>query len=452
MEKVPIDIMNKSALCTRPRSNSLSCLGNNSPSPSTKTGAKPTRAQLGKCPCLKNNETSWKIKCSSCKQTWHAMCANLKASNIPEHVIVGLGKTWMCPWCFNTPLNRPPGHPSFKNESALMGTAISDIVGERLAEEVSNNIIPQFQLSVDNLLKTRIKDISKTIEAQGKEFAEGLKQLSDLKNKLISANHSAQPNTERDVLRVFPPSSTSNNSSVNPTSHINNYTEEFLSTEDAASLRDALEQETYSLVNGRQVASFGAEYQYTGSPRGNTSTIHTNLQTIIDRINGETLYPDTKINQVVVNRYSGKTHLPEHSDNEPTIKPESNIFTITVGKQVPIKFKDQVTGREETLLRKLDNCGIRGISNNLLRSYLSNRKQFTYVLGEKSAIEHVLFGVPQGSVLGPLLFLLYINDIINCFTDNDVNLVLYADDTNIFITGDSRQNLIEKANNVLQLK
>ena len=103
----------------------------------------------------------------------------------------------------------------------------------------------------------------------------------------------------------------------------------------------------------------------------------------------------------------------------------------------------------ELLLRKLGNCGIRGISNDLLRSYLSNRKQFTYVLGEKSAIEPVLFGVPQGSVLGPLLFLLYINDIINCFTDNDIKLVLYADDTNIFITGDSRQNLIEKANNVL---
>ena len=66
------------------------------------------------------------------------------------------------------------------------------------------------------------------------------------------------------------------------------------------------------------------------------------------------------------------------------------------------------------------------------------------LLGEKSAIEPVLFGVPQGSVLGPLLFLLYINYIVNCFTDNDIKLALYADDTNIFITGDSRHNLIEK--------
>ena len=80
--------------------------------------------------------------------------------------------------------------------------------------------------------------------------------------------------------------------------------------------------------------------EYTGSPKGNTSTIPTYLQTIIDRINGEALQLNTKIDQVVVNRYS---------DNEPAIKPESQIFTVTVGEQAPIKFKDQVTGREETL-------------------------------------------------------------------------------------------------------
>ena len=88
-----------------------------------------------------------------------------------------------------------------------------------------------------------MKDISKTIVVQGKEIAEGLKQLDDLKNMLISVYHSAHLTTEKDVSRVLPQSSKSNNLSVNTTNHINNYTEEFLSTE---SLRDALEQETYS--------------------------------------------------------------------------------------------------------------------------------------------------------------------------------------------------------------
>ena len=350
METTPIDVINKPALRDRPRSNSLSCLGNNSSSPSTKNTTKPTRVQLGKCPCLKSNEISWKIKCSSCKQTWHAMCANLKAPNIPEHVIVSLGKNWMCPWCFNTPVSKPSGHPSFKNESTLMGTAISDIVGERVAEEVSHNIIPQFQLSVDNLLKTRIKDISKAIVDQGKEFAEGLKQLEDLKNKLISVSDSAYSTTENSTSHVSLLTETSINLISNPTNHIEDYTEGFLYSDEAVNLKDALVQETFSVVNGRQVASFGAEYQYnTGSPGRNTPAIPTYLQAIIDRINGDSLYPDTKINQVFVNRYSGKAHLPEHSDNEPAIKPESHIFTITIGEQAPINFKDKVTGREENL-------------------------------------------------------------------------------------------------------
>ena len=102
----------------------------------------------------------------------------------------------------------------------------------------------------------------------------------------------------------------------------------------------------------------------------------------------------------------------------------------------------------EILLEKLYNYGIRGNAFLLLKSYLSNRKQLVSVLGEISDHQTVIFGVPQGSCLSPLLFLIYINDInIIC---NTSELILFADDTNIFVKSDSKQNVYEKANIVLE--
>ena len=104
----------------------------------------------------------------------------------------------------------------------------------------------------------------------------------------------------------------------------------------------------------------------------------------------------------------------------------------------------------EILLTKLEHCGVNGQTHDLLRSYLTDRDQQTCILGETSDIKRVMYGVPQGSVLGPLLFLLYINDIINCLEDpNDAELVLYADDTNIFVISNDRSSAVTKANNVL---
>ena len=83
------------------------------------------------------------------------------------------------------------------------------------------------------------------------------------------------------------------------------------------------------------------------------------------------------------------------------------------------------------LLKKLNNNSIRGHIHNWFCSYLSNRTQYTSVNGTISKPSEIKFGVPQGSVLGPLLFLLYINDIGN-IPDLSHKPKLFADDTNIF--------------------
>ncbi len=79
--------------------------------------------------------------------------------------------------------------------------------------------------------------------------------------------------------------------------------------------------------------------------------------------------------------------------------------------------------------------GIRGTANAWLTNYLTNRNQHVIADDHSSGMRLITCGVPQGSVLGPVLFLLYINDI--CNVSNLLKFVLFADDPNIFCSSTS---------------
>ena len=79
------------------------------------------------------------------------------------------------------------------------------------------------------------------------------------------------------------------------------------------------------------------------------------------------------------------------------------------------------------LIKKLQYYGIQGKALDLLTDYLQDRTQFTYHRGKKSSNTHLTTGVPQGSILGPFLFLVYMNDFSNC--NSKLSIINYADDT-----------------------
>ena len=101
------------------------------------------------------------------------------------------------------------------------------------------------------------------------------------------------------------------------------------------------------------------------------------------------------------------------------------------------------------LLKKLYAYGIRGVALKLLESYLSGRFQYVVYDYQQSATLSITCGVPQGSVLGPLLFIIYMNDI--CNVSRLLFTILYADDTSVLVNGKSLNLIIEIVNSELQL-
>ena len=107
------------------------------------------------------------------------------------------------------------------------------------------------------------------------------------------------------------------------------------------------------------------------------------------------------------------------------------------------------TADHKILIKKLNYYGIRGIAHRMFESYLANRKQAVKIVLNHSSFQTVVYGVPQGSVLGPLLFLSYMSDIH--ISSSKAKFHLFVDDTCIFHSNKNLHRLENEVNGALKI-
>ena len=131
------------------------------------------------------------------------------------------------------------------------------------------------------------------------------------------------------------------------------------------------------------------------------------------------------------------------------IKVVDNWLTnIDKGQVTAVVFLDLAKAfdivKHNILVRKLETLGVTGPDLDWFSSYLDNRQQQVFYNGVFSSTEHILSGVPQGSCLGPLRFLVYINDLPCCISHSTVNF--FADDTALYYSSNNADEILRRLN------
>ena len=139
---------------------------------------------------------------------------------------------------------------------------------------------------------------------------------------------------------------------------------------------------------------------------------------------------------------------PKHSTEHAALELIDRITNKMDTNEIPLNIFLDLSKAFDTidhsiLLNKLKYYGLKGPTLNLFQSYLSNRKQYTEIEDTTSTILHIQVGVPQGSILGPILFIIYVNDLPQC--SNKFDFIMYADDTTLSSTIDSFSDINSNA-------
>ena len=176
------------------------------------------------------------------------------------------------------------------------------------------------------------------------------------------------------------------------------------------------------------------------------------LSKIFEKLIHSRIYKFLEENEVIYN------YQFDYKQNHSTINAVQTAITLVItslnssyqSMDIFIDFSKAFdTIKHAILLSKLSHYGIRGIALDLICDYLTNRKQFVFCDNNfYSQLSDISIGVPQESVLGPLFFIIFVNDIIS-YMDDSITIILFADDTNIFISASTTEVLYRKVNMVL---
>ena len=172
---------------------------------------------------------------------------------------------------------------------------------------------------------------------------------------------------------------------------------------------------------------------------------------LIEKLMHQRLYKSLELCNVLYSLQLGfrEKHSANHALISMTEAIKSTIDNKRFGCGVFIDLKNAFdTVNHDIVLKKLEHYGARGTAFDWFSSYLSNREQFVSVNGQVSEELAINCGVPQGSVLGPLLFLLYINDLPNA--SKVLSFYFFADDTNIYFESTNLLHLQKTMNKHLR--
>ena len=174
-----------------------------------------------------------------------------------------------------------------------------------------------------------------------------------------------------------------------------------------------------------------------------------NFSKIIEKIMYLRLMNHLNANNIISESQFG--FRPGHSTVHPMIH-LSNFVTRSFNekKHVIAIFCDLQkafdTVDHEILLKKLKKIGVSGTELKWFQNFLTERKQFVQIDDASSSLLKIIIGVPQGSILGPLLFLIYINDLPDCTL---LKSLLFADDTTLLAAGENLEELFTRVNSEL---